>query len=107
MSLDEPTQEEYEDAVIEDTIHCTLCGFPWVLGGYGDGIVVTCLKRPQDPPINGLNQLKLCMDCAALVARTYEQEIARSDICEHGVLCGEWCEPCNRAYREAREDQDN
>jgi hypothetical protein len=23
------------------------------------------------------------------------------DHCEHGVADGDWCEPCNRAYKEA------
>ncbi len=23
------------------------------------------------------------------------------DICEHGVPAGDWCEPCNLAYKEA------
>lgn len=31
MSWDEPTQAEYEDAVIEDTVHCRRCSRPYVL----------------------------------------------------------------------------
>jgi len=28
-------------------------------------------------------------------------------VCEHGVKEGDWCEPCNRAYKDAQADPDN
>lgn len=31
----------------------------------------------------------------------------RSDVCEHGVPDGEWCETCNREYRRAATDPEN
>jgi hypothetical protein len=31
MSWDEPTQEELDDAIVEDTVHCARCGVPHVL----------------------------------------------------------------------------
>ena len=33
--------------------------------------------------------------------RKYEPE---PDKCEHGVAEGDWCEPCNKAYKEAADD---
>lgn len=104
MNFDEPTIDELNDAIIEDTVHCDFCGASWVLGSSGDGI---CCNLPVNQPVFAPSirsgQLKLCMDCAAFVSLTYEQELREADQCEHGVLCGEWCEPCNREYREARE----
>lgn len=29
------------------------------------------------------------------------------DICEHGVKDGDYCEPCNRAYKDAAADPNN
>lgn len=28
-------------------------------------------------------------------------ELARRDVCEHGVQAGDWCEPCSREYKRA------
>ena len=33
--------------------------------------------------------------------RKYEPE---ADKCEHGVAEGDWCEPCNKAYKEAADE---
>ena len=55
----------------------------------------------------GRGQIKLCIECACFAYRTLEQLIAEADHCEHGVMCGEWCEPCNRAYKEAQFDPEN
>lgn len=100
MTEDEISQAELDDAIIEDAVHCNFCGTSWVLGGHGDGIT---LNSPSGG--GSIPQLKLCIDCALFVARTLESEIADKDVCEHGVVCGDWCEPCHRAYREAREQQ--
>lgn len=49
MSWDEPTQEEYEDAVIEDTVHCVRCGTSYVLpDGYLFGGRSVCVECTQD-----------------------------------------------------------
>lgn len=94
--------------IVEDTVHCDLCGFPWVLGGIRDGIILTlpqCYDQTR-PHVGKLGaQLKLCMDCAAHTARTFEQECQERDACEHGVTCGEWCAPCHGAYKKARLEQ--
>jgi hypothetical protein len=29
------------------------------------------------------------------------------DQCEHGIPIGQWCEPCNKAYKAAQIDPDN
>lgn len=93
----EPSQEELDDAIIEDTVHCSLCGSSWVLGGRADGITL------NSPSGGGqIAQLKLCLDCATFVARTLEAELAEKDVCEHGVASGDWCQPCNEAYKRAR-----
>lgn len=31
----------------------------------------------------------------------------RPDVCEHGIPEGDWCETCNRAYKEAAADPEN
>lgn len=93
------------DAIIEDTVHCDFCGTSWVLGGYGDGICIQSPKPLEAQVHEGFpSQLKLCMDCAAEVARAYDAEAKQSDRCEHGVLTGDWCQPCHAEYRRAREE---
>ena len=29
---------------------------------------------------------------------------AERDVCEHGVTCGDWCEPCNAEYKRAAKE---
>ena len=95
---------DLDDSIVEDTVHCTLCGMSWVLGGNSEGIIcVLPYYQPFGIPNLREGQIKLCFGCAAFVARTYEDELAERDQCKHGVLCGDWCEPCNREYRNARE----
>lgn len=111
MSAPEDNQRDDEpfdrdDAIIEDTVHCSFCGASWVLGSNGDGIILNLSSEHRDYGHAG-PQLKLCMDCAAFVARTYQAKLESRDICEHGVLCGDWCESCNRAYKEAAEGMFN
>jgi len=106
MSNDEPTQEEVDDAIIEDTVHCDFCGTSWVLGSYGDGITLN-LPKENDGTTKIGPQLKLCIDCASDVARAYETEVCGLDRCEHDVLTGDWCPICHAAYRAAREDPEN
>ena len=33
-----------------------------------------------------------------------EAELACRDLCEHGVIVGDWCPACNAEYRQARLD---
>jgi len=95
--------DELADAIVEDTVHCDLCGSSWVLGGCEDGVVITPPRRSHDNECwpGGIAQLKLCGDCALFVKLTIEQWQREQDVCEHGILAGEWCEPCNREYKRA------
>jgi hypothetical protein len=90
MSWDQPTQEEFDNAVIEDTVHCDVCKVATVLGG-NDGVV---LER------GGF----VCIECAAEIHKAYQEHLENAGICEHGVTDGDWCEPCRDAYRQARVD---
>ena len=40
-------------------------------------------------------------DAALLLAREWIREHPTDDTCEHGVMAGNWCAPCNREYKEA------
>jgi hypothetical protein len=97
--FDEPIQEEIDDAIIEDTVHCDFCGAGWTLGGHEGGI---CLNLPMQTEGRIGTQLKLCVVCAMEVSRVLQMNLDEKDICEHGVCAGDWCEPCNQAYKEAR-----
>lgn len=46
---------------------------------------------------------------AELIAAWRENEARKPKPgqCEHGIGEGDWCEPCNAAYKQAREDKDN
>ena len=100
--------DELDDAIIEDTVHCSLCGASWVLGGCEDGIVVTLPQITGGPHTGHLfGQLKLCVECALQVTRETELMLAENDRCEHGISCGDWCQPCNEAYKAAASDPDN
>lgn len=99
--------DQLDDAIVEDTVHCQLCGGSWVLGTRGDGVILTKLAGDDVPYQIASGQLLLCIDCAFFAARTLDQLIAESDQCEHGVLMGEWCEPCNESYRSARLDPES
>lgn len=35
-----------------------------------------------------------------------DAELARRDVCEHGVRCGDWCPECREEYRRARREQE-
>lgn len=104
--LDLPDDNYLDDAIIEDTVHCDFCGSPWALGGHEDGI---CIINPNPTPedIGGMAQLKLCLDCAMFVSLALKQNLEEKDICEHGVCCGDWCEPCSKAYKQARIDNES
>lgn len=98
--------DDLDDAIIEDTVHCDLCGRSWVLGGSGDGIFPTLpADHPSPDFADGCTQLKLCLDCAAFVARTYEQEARELDACPHGVITGDWCQTCHEVFRSQKEEE--
>lgn len=106
IPFDEPINPsgptELEDAIIEDTAHCDFCGVGCVLGGGSDLVVVNLPKQHGHPEMTKIGgQLKLCADCAMFVSLALKQNLQEKDICEHGVCCGDWCEPCNRAYKQA------
>lgn len=102
-SKDEPTQADVDDAIIEDTVHCDFCGAAWTLGGREDGICVNLPQAHPSPLTTKLGgQLKLCIDCSLFVGLTLKQNLMEADVCEHGVTSGDWCERCNRHYKEAR-----
>jgi len=112
-----PDRDEYErwereqdvddltDAIIEDTVHCDLCGASWVLGGSGDGLIVQSPIADLQRFI-GLAQIKLCYECVLHICRCADQWLREEDECEHGVFIGDWCEPCNRAYKDARRENE-
>lgn len=35
------------------------------------------------------------------------EEVTTPGFCEHGVVEGDWCEPCNIAFKQAQSDPDN
>lgn len=96
-----------DDEVIEndDIVHCSLCGCSWDLCGNGEGLVL----EGRSPLIGDSipQQVKLCIECGIQAAAAVQRLMHEADTCEHGVVCGEWCEPCNRAYKEAAWNADN
>lgn len=95
---------DLDDAIIEDTCHCDLCGGSFVLGGDGEYVIVDTLDfRPGRPDRGALGgQLTLCEDCARRVHDAYRENLREAGICEHGTSDGEYCEDCNREYKRAR-----
>lgn len=93
--------DDLEDAIIEDTVHCDLCGFPWVLGGNDGGVIIDAYTSG---PSGNLGQLKLCEGCSQRVHDAYRENLREAGICDHGVNDGEYCEECNREYKRARRE---
>lgn len=62
----EPEMSDYDDAVIEDTVHCTCCHAPFVLGDNECYVIL-------DPPNKDADQLKLCGECAGRIAAEYRK----------------------------------
>jgi hypothetical protein len=118
MPQDEPfDREEYEaweaasdeiddltDAIIEDTVHCDMCGAMWVLGG-NDGLVINSPVKDIREFL-GIAQLKLCCECIDYIARCCRDFVLERDVCEHGIMNGDLCIDCNAAYTQARIDND-
>jgi hypothetical protein len=78
MSWDEPTQEEYDDAVVEDTVHCARCGCSYVLPeGYlfGDrSVCVECTQGEIDELIRQRDEAR--KECAAWLGQ-HHRDMAR------------------------------
>ncbi len=92
---------ELYDAVIEDTVHCDLCGGSWVLGG-NDGGVILDHEGIYTGPVRLGCQLKLCEHCSQRVHDAYRENLREACICEHGINDGEYCGECNGEYKRAR-----
>lgn len=92
---------DLEDAIIEDTCHCDLCGGSFLVSDNGPVIVtITAQESPTSGALGG--QLKLCEHCSQRVHDAYRENLRQAGICEHGVNDGDWCEDCNREYKRAR-----
>lgn len=61
----EVTQEEYEDAVIEDTVHCGLCNVSMCCGD--SDLLIDDGSGTEGPPVGWC----LCMSCAKSVHDQY------------------------------------
>lgn len=95
MDEHEVTQDDLDDAIVEDTCHCDLCGSPFLVGDNGPVIV--------DGEAHGsLVQIKFCEHCASKVHDAYRENLRYACICEHGVADGEFCEECSKEYKRAR-----
>jgi hypothetical protein len=91
---------DLDDAIVEDTIHCTCCGYPFTLGASEPYVIIDPPR--SDPPFN--EQVKLCGGCAEKVAKAYQDALRDAGVCGHGVADGEYCEPCNKEYKRARKE---
>jgi hypothetical protein len=70
--------DELTDAIIEDTVHCTVCGASWVLGDPDCYVILDPPGDPTEAYEHGCEQVKLCATCAMEVARQVtESEINR------------------------------
>jgi hypothetical protein len=99
-SFDSEEWDAIDEAIENDCIlHCTLCGTAFDLSGNGEGMVFESRELPD--------QVKICIRCAIQVAAATQRLMHEADICEHGVVCGEWCEPCHDAYRDSQIDPEN
>lgn len=102
IAMEPDFDDPANDPRIEDIVHCHLCGSPWSLDGNGEGVVLN-----GNRPLCGRQlpeQIKLCIECGIQAAAAVERLIHEHDVCEHGVVCGDWCEPCNAAYKLAAEE---
>jgi len=82
MGIQEPDIDSYTDAVIEDTVHCRICGGSFVLG-CGEAVIV--------------HNHTICCDCAKAAGEAYKQELRDAGVCEHGRNVGkrdDWCGEC-------------
>lgn len=88
--------DDNRDAEVEDSVSCDLCGGRYDITGNGEGVCIQSRSESSHVP-----QLKLCIECAGRVAIAHQMAMQERDICEHGVVCGDWCPECNKAYKAA------
>ena len=51
--------------------------------------------------------LILCIPCCYRAHLTWEELQAKGVFCEHGIMDGDWCEECNKEYKEARREEES
>jgi hypothetical protein len=93
---DEYELSDLDDAIVEDTCHCGICGARFTLGG-NDYVILDGSETHFRPEFNG----GLCIGCAEAVHKAYLEALREMCVCEHGLSDGEYCPDCNRAYKEA------
>ncbi len=93
--------DDLDDAIVEDTVHCDLCGGSFLVGDNGPVMLeADTVRFPGCGKLGG--QLKLCHECAMRVHDAYRDNLREACICEHGINDGEYYEDCNREYKRAR-----
>jgi hypothetical protein len=60
-----------------------------------------------EPPMFPGVQQKLFNECLTCIVAFDAASNPEIETCEHGVKDGDWCEPCNKAEKEARMDPEN
>ena len=95
---------DLDDAIIEDTVHCCVCGCSFLCGG-NDGVFIDAAKVKLRPGCNGA----FCIQCAAEIFAEYKKALDEMSVCEHGITDGNWCPECRKEYAEAqkRYEQEN
>jgi len=95
---------DWDDAIIEDTVRCHLCGASWALGGSdADGFLVELPATTiGSVGYQAGGTLCICIECAHAVWEGYTKALRDACICPHGVADGDWCGPCNAEYKRAR-----
>ncbi|MDD4888678.1 MAG: hypothetical protein PHU85_02015 [Phycisphaerae bacterium] len=94
-------QATLDDAIIEDTCHCTVCQAAFVLGDNEPYVILDPPGDQQEAYERGCQQIKLCPECALRVCEQVRAEMAEGACCEHGIADGEYCRACNREYKRA------
>lgn len=84
-----------EEPIPEETICCCVCAMRMTPGD--DLVLIDTTKVKLTPACNGA----FCGQCAELIHLAYLESCREAGICEHGNDDGDWCEECNREYKEA------
>ena len=64
-------------------------------------ILAIAVGRDEGVLSHIISELKQRLAAAEARLRRYEPEPGK---CEHGVAEGDWCEPCNKAYKDAADE---
>lgn len=59
--------DELDDAIIEDTVHCTVCGADWVLGGDEEYMILDPPGDLMEAYHRCCEQVKLCPKCVSKI----------------------------------------